>query len=297
MQNSLNRFAWLSIAAAVITVGLKFGAYLATGSVGLLSDALESLVNLAGASMMLAMLIVAARPSDDDHAYGHAKAEYFASGFEGALILLAAASIVVASVPRLFSPQPLEQVGVGLAVAVIAALVNLGAALVLRRAGKQYNSIALEADSRHLLTDVWTSVGVVIGVGATALIGWYWLDPLVALLVAANIVWSGIQIMRSSVKGLMDATLPDEEQAQLRAILQSYAAQGVQFHKLRTRQAGAQRFVDVHILVPGAWTVRHGHEVAEQIETDMRRALPDMLPLTHLEPRDDAPDGVDAAAG
>ncbi len=296
MQNSLNRFAWLSIAAAVITVGLKFGAYLATGSVGLLSDALESLVNLAGASMMLAMLIVAARPADDDHAYGHAKAEYFASGFEGALILLAAASIVVASVPRLFSPQPLEQVGVGLAVAVIAALVNLGAALVLRRAGKQYNSIALEADSRHLLTDVWTSVGVVIGVGATALIGWYWLDPLVALLVAVNIVWSGIQIVRRSVKGLMDIALPVEEQAQLRAILQSYAAQGVQFHKLRTRQAGAQRFVDVHILVPGAWTVRHGHEVAEQIETDMRRALPDMLPLTHLEPRDDAPDGVDAAA-
>ena len=307
MKNSLNRFAWLSIAAAVVTIFLKFGAYLATGSVGLLSDALESLVNLAGAGMTLAMLIVAARPADEEHAYGHSKAEYFSSGFEGGLILLAAVSIIIAATPRLLHPQPLEQVGVGHAVAVIASIVNLGVALVLRRAGKLHNSIALEADSHHLITDVWTSVGVVIGVGATALTGWLWLDPVVALLVAANIVWTGVQIMRRSVKGLMDVALPAEEQAALRDILQSYEQQGVQFHALRTRQAGARRFVDVHVLAPGSWTIHRGHEVAEQIEADVRRALPNTTPQTHLEPVDEAiawadvdldrPEPADAKAG
>jgi len=284
MKNSISRFAWLSIGAAVITIVLKFGAYAMTGSVGLLSDALESLVNLAGAGMTLAMLTIAARPADEEHAYGHSKAEYFSSGFEGGLILLAALSIVVAAVPRLLNPQPLEQVGVGLAVAVAASIVNLSVALVLRRAGKRHNSIALEADSQHLMTDVWTSVGVVIGVAVTALTGWLWLDPAVALLVAANIVWAAVQIMRRTIKGLMDAALSARDQEALQGILHSYEQQGIRFHALRSRQAGAHGFVDVHMLTPGDWTVRRAHEVAEQLEADVSRALANTTLLTHVEP-------------
>lgn len=252
---SLTRFAWLSIAAAILTIGLKAAAYFITGSVGLLSDALESLVNLAAALMALAMLTVAARPPDEDHVYGHDKAEYFSSGVEGALILVAAISIGVAAWNRLLHPQPLEAVGLGLGISVFASLINLGVALVLRRAGQRFGSITLEADSQHLMTDVWTSVGVVAGIGAVALTGWERLDPLIAIAVALNIVWSGVQLVRRSALGLLDTAWPVPERGIVTNILDKYRVHGLQFHALRTRQSASRRFMSVHILVPGQWTV------------------------------------------
>lgn len=283
----LTRFAWLSIAAAVLTIALKTAAYLLTGSVGLLSDALESLVNLAGALIALTVLTVAARPPDDDHAYGHGKAEYFSSVAEGTLILVAAASIAVAATRRLISPRPLEQIGIGLAISAVAALVNLAVGLLLLRTGKRHNSITLEANAYHLLTDVGTSVGVLAGVGMVALTGWQRLDPLVAYLVAANIVWTGVRIVRRSVAGLMDVSLPVEEQRALQNTLDQYAKSGVQYHALRTRQAGARRFVTVHVLVPGKWTVQRGHQLLERMEADIGRVVPNVSVLTHLESLDD----------
>jgi cation diffusion facilitator family transporter len=286
-RRSLTRFAWLSIAAAVATMGLKAAAYQMTGSVGLLSDALESLVNLAGALMALAMLTAAARPPDEDHAYGHSKAEYFSSVLEGTLILVAAASIGVAAVERLVNPKPLEQVGVGLAVSVAASFINLGVALVLLRAGTRERSIALTANARHLLTDVWTSVGVVVGVAAVAVTGLQALDPAVALLVAANIVWSGYRLVRASVDGLMDKAFPATEYAALRRVLDAHVATGIQYHALRTRESGARRFVSLHVLVPGDWTVHRGHTLLERIESDIRGVVPNVTVLTHLESLDD----------
>jgi cation diffusion facilitator family transporter len=284
---SLTRFAWLSIAAALVTMALKTIAYWLTGSVGLLSDALESLVNLAGAVMALAMLSVAARPADEDHAYGHGKAEYFSAGAEGAMIVIAAVSIAVAAVDRLLHPRPIEKVGIGLAVSVGASLVNLAVALILRRAARVHRSATLNASSHHLLTDVWTSAGVLVGVGAVALTGWLVLDPVVALAVAANIVFTGGRIMRDSVAGLMDAALPPNELAVLRELLDRYAADGIEYHALRTRQSGARRFVSVHVLVPPEWTVQQGHDLLERIEADVRRALPPVTVDTHLEPLGD----------
>ena len=286
-RSSLTRFAWLSIAAALTTIVLKAAAYQLTGSVGLLSDAIESLVNLAGAVMALAMLTVAARPADEDHAYGHSKAEYFSSGVEGTLIMVAAIAIAVAAVERLLSPKPLDQVGLGLAVSVAASLVNLGAALVLRRKAKEAHSITLEANAQHLLTDVWTSAGVIVGVGAVALTGWIRLDPIVALFVAGNIVWTAVRIVRASVLGLMDTALPPGERESVTRVLHRHAADGVQFHALRTRQSAARRFVSVHVLVPGAWTVNEGHQLLERIEADIRGTLPNASVMTHLESLDD----------
>jgi cation diffusion facilitator family transporter len=282
-RSSLTRFAWLSIAAAILTIALKAIAYLLTGSVGLLSDALESFVNLVGALMALAMLTIAARPADEDHAYGHSKAEYFSSGVEGTLILLAAASIAAAAIPRLIAPKPLEQVGLGLGVSVAASLINLFVAQVLLRASKQHHSITLEANAHHLMTDVWTSAGVLAGVGAVALTGWERLDPIVACLVAANIVWSGLGIVRKSALGLMDTALPIEDQSKLQKALEPYVQTGVQYHALRTRQSGARQFVSLHVLVPGLWTVQRGHRLLESIEADIRHALPSVTVFTHLE--------------
>jgi cation diffusion facilitator family transporter len=286
-RSSLTHFAWLSITAALVTIGLKTAAYFITGSVGLLSDALESLVNLVGGVMALAMLTVAARPADEDHAYGHGKAEYFSSGVEGGLILVAAVSIAVAAVMRLITPKPLEAVGLGLAVSVAASVVNLGVALLLLRAGRTHNSITLEANAHHLLTDVWTSVGVIAGVGLVALTKWLWLDPVVALLVAANIVWTGIQIVRRSIAGLMDIALPAGDMAAVRKVLQTYEQTGIQFHALRSRQSGARKFISTHVLVPGNWAVQRGHELLDKIEADIRRALPDAVVFTHLESLED----------
>ena len=284
---SLPRFAWLSIAAALSTIALKGGAYLLTGSVGLLSDAGESVVNLVGAIMALAMLTIAARPADEDHAYGHTKAEYFSSGVEGTLILVAAGTIVVLAVLRLMEPRPLEKVGIGLAVSVAASVVNLAVALVLRRAGRKHGSLALEADASHLLTDVWTSGGVILGVGAVALTGWQRLDPIVAIVVAANIVWTGVGIVRRSVLGLMDTALSPEEQLAVRDALAAHESDEVRFHALRTRQAGRRRFVAFHVLVPGAWTIDRGHALLERIEADVRRVLPNATVFTHLESLND----------
>ncbi|MBU0511618.1 MAG: cation diffusion facilitator family transporter [Chloroflexi bacterium] len=286
-RSSLTRFAWLSIAAAILTIALKAIAYLLTGSVGLLSDALESIVNLVGALMALAMLIIAARPADEEHAYGHSKAEYFSSGIEGTLILIAAASIAVAAIPRLITPKPLEQVGLGLGVSVAASLVNLFVAQVLMRASKEHHSITLEANAHHLMTDVWTSAGVLVGVGGVALTGWERLDPIVALVVAGNIVWSGVRIVRKSVLGLMDTALPAEEQNTLRRVLEPYVQSGVQFHALRTRQSGARQFVSLHVLVPGIWTVQRGHRLLASIEADIRHALPSVTVFAHLESLND----------
>jgi cation diffusion facilitator family transporter len=287
IQPSLTRFAWLSIATALVTMGLKTVGYLLTGSVGLLSDAIESLVNLLGGTMALAMLTVAARPADDDHAFGHGKAEYFSSGVEGTLILVAAVSIAVAAVERLLMPKALEQVGLGLGVSVIASLINLAVALLLLRAGRKYNSITLEANAHHLLTDVWTSVGVVAGVGLVALTGWNRLDPIVALVVAANIVWTGVAIVRRSVAGLMDKALPLNEQDIVKRVLGRFEPEGIQYHDLRTRQAAAHRFVTVHVLTPGAWTVKQGHDLLERLERELSHALPNVSISTHLEPLDD----------
>jgi cation diffusion facilitator family transporter len=284
---SLTRFAWLSIGAALATMALKAAAYWLTGSVGLLSDALESLVNLAGALMALAMLTVAAWPADENHAYGHGKAEYFSAGVEGALILIAALAIAVTAIDRLLHPRPLEQVGVGLAVSVAASLLNLGVALVLLKAARAHRSATLQANAHHLLTDVWTSAGVLVGVGAVALTGWLALDPLVALAVAANIIFAGGRIVRDSVAGLMDAALPPADLKVLRELLDGYAAGGIEYHALRTRQAGARRFVSVHVLVPPEWSVQQGHDLLERIEADIRRALPPVTVDTHLEPLGD----------
>ncbi|MBN1668579.1 MAG: cation transporter [Anaerolineales bacterium] len=286
-RSSLTRFAWLSIAAAILTIGLKAIAYLLTGSVGLLSDALESLVNLAGALIALVMLTIAARPADEDHLYGHSKAEYFSSGAEGMLILVAAVSIGITAVQRLMAPKPLEQLGVGIAVSIVASFVNLVVSLVLRRAGKQYNSITLEANAKHLMTDVWTSGGVLVGVGAVALTGWERLDPIVALVVAGNIVWSGFHIVKSSVLGLMDTALSVEDQKTLQKVLEQHLKTGVQFHALRTRQSGARCFISLHVLVPGIWTVQRGHQLLERIEADIRKALPTAAVFTHLESLND----------
>ncbi len=286
-RSLLKRFAWLSIAAAVATIGLKLAAWLFTGSVGLLSDALESLVNLAGGIVALAMLEVASRPADEDHAFGHGKAEYFSSGIEGTLILIAAVTIISAAGRRLLHPRPLEQLGVGLAVSLLASLVNLAAARVILGAGKRYDSITLRANAHHLLTDVWTSAGVLAGVGLAAISGWQRLDPLVAMAVAANIIRTGVHIVRASVQGLMDSSLPAGERLAIERLLEPHKADGVQFHALLTRRAGAERFISLHVLVPGRWTVHRGHRLVEHVESDIRGILGNATIFTHLESRED----------
>jgi cation diffusion facilitator family transporter len=284
---NLTRFAWLSVGAAVATIALKTAAWWLTGSVGLLSDAAESVVNLAAAVMTLLMLTVAARPPDEEHAWGHSKAEYLASAVEGILVLVAAAAIAWAAVDRLLRPRPIEQLGAGLAISCAASAVNLGAARVLSRAGRRHHSIALEADAHHLMTDVWTSAGVLAGILLVALTGWGRLDPLVALLVAANIVRTGVDLVRRSAHGLLDSAITGEERAALQRILDRYAAQGVRFHAVRTRQAAARRFITMHVLVPGDWTVRRGHALVEEIEQAVCAAIPNAHALTHLEAVED----------
>ncbi len=283
----LGRFAALSIAAAIATIGLKFAAWRLTGSVGLLSDALESVVNLAAALMTLFMVAVAARPPDEAHAYGYGKAEYVSSGAEGALIVFAAAGIVWTAVERLLHPAPVERIGLGLGLSLAASLVNLGVARVLIRAGRRHESIALEADGHHLMTDVWTSAGVVAGIGAVAATGWNRLDPIIAIAVAIQIVWSGVTLIRRSWLGLLDRSLPAGELAKLRHVLERHAATGIRFHAVWTRQAGARRFVSMHVLVPGAWSVRRGHELLERIEQDVAAALANVNVFTHLEALED----------
>lgn len=287
LHASLKRYAWLSIAAALATILLKGWAWWITGSVGLLSDAIESFVNLGAAMMALAMLTLASLPADDNHSHGHGKAEYFSSAFEGVLILIAAAGIGYAAVDRLLNPQPIEAVGIGLGVSVIASVINLATARILMKVGRKYKSITLEADAHHLLTDVWTSVGVIVGVGLVWVTGWLWLDPVIALLVAMNIVWTGWQLLQRSAAGLMDVSIPEEEIKAVESILNGYRQQGLEFHALRTRQAGTRAFISFHLLVPGAWSVQHGHDWSERIEADIREAVSHAHITTHLEPKED----------
>jgi cation diffusion facilitator family transporter len=287
-RSSLTRFAWLSIAAAVATITLKTVAYLLTDSVGLLSDALESLVNLAGAIMALLMLTIAARPPDESHVYGHSKAEYFASVTEGILILGAAIGIISAAINRLLQPRQMEQLGLGLGVSIAASAINLIVARILLREGRARRSITLEADSHHLMTDVWTSGGVVGGVAVAGFTGWSILDPIVAIVVALNIIWTGVRLVSRSVSGLMDTALPAQEQKLIEDVMEKYRQQGVNFHALRTREAAARRFVSVHMLVPGEWTVHDAHHVAEDFESDIREALGGVITVfTHIEPVED----------
>jgi cation diffusion facilitator family transporter len=284
-NRTLERYALLSVAAAIVTIALKLLAWWLTGSVGLLSDALESVVNLAGALLALWMLRLSAMPPDEAHPYGRSKAEYFSSGVEGGLIVVAALSIVWAAFPRLIAPQAISVPYLGITVSVVASAVNLGTALILLRAGREYHSIALEADARHLLTDVWTSVGVIVGIGLVALTGWLRLDPVIALVVAGNILWTGARLMRRSVTGLLDPAIPEAERADIARIFKEYSRRyGVSFHALRTRHAGARRFVSFHLLVPDAWTVAHAHQLAEEIESRIRSLVPHASTFSHIEP-------------
>ena len=287
-MGSLTSFAWLAIAAALATMALKGVAAWLTGSVGLLSDALESFVNLGAALLALWMLRVALVPPDEKHPFGYSKAEYFSAVAEGVMILGAALAIIAAALPRLIAPQPIQAIGAGLAISLAATAINLAVALVLLRASKKHHSVALEADAHHLLTDVWTSVGIVIGVGAIAITGWLILDPLIGIGVALYIVWTGVGVIRRSLWGLMDRALPEGELENIRAVLDPYKAKGMDYHALRTRRAGRRRLVELHLLVPGAMSVHEGHRLAEEIEDRIRAVLPGTAVLTHLEPIEDA---------
>ncbi|GAB3624525.1 cation diffusion facilitator family transporter [Mariniluteicoccus endophyticus] len=286
-RQDLSKYAWLSIAAAVLTISLKAGAWAVTGSVGLLSDAAESIVNLVAAVVALVALRVSARPADSKFTYGRAKAEYFSAAIEGMMIFVAAAVILVTSVERFVHPKPLEDVGLGLGISVVASLVNGGVALVLLRAGERHRSLTLTADGRHLMTDVVTSAGVVIGVLMVWLTGWDRLDAIVAFLVGINIIITGSQLVSESLEGLLDVTLPPEENAAIVGVLRRRTSQTINFHGLQTRQAGHQRYASVHVLVPAGWTVQQGHDYVEGLETELRQAVPDLEVLTHLEPLED----------
>ena len=288
VATSARTYAVLSIVAAVLTIGLKVGAYLVTGSVGLFSDAAESVVNLVAAVTALWALTFAARPPDEEHAFGHNKAEYFSSGLESALIIIAAVWIGATAWDRLMNPQPLENVGLGLAITLVATAMNGGVALVILRAGRKLRSITLRADAHHLLTDVWTSLGVVLGIATVQLTGWLVLDPVIALLVAANIVWTGVRLLNDTAHGLLDTALPPEDQDAISRVLSRYEKKDVRFHAVRTRASGTRRFISMHVLVPGRWTVQQGHDLSEEIEKEIAEALQgNSTFFIHVEPSED----------
>jgi cation diffusion facilitator family transporter len=280
-------FARMSIAAALVTIILKSAAYYLTGSVGLLSDAFESLVNLAGAVMTYGMLKISFRPPDAEHLHGHSKAEYFSSSVEGLLIIIAAAGITYAAVMRILHPKPLEQLGTGLLISLAASLINFGVGFVMIKYGKKNNSIALEADGRHLMTDVWTSAGVIAGIAVVSFTGWNILDPVVALIVAANIIWTGVSLLRRSVSGLMDSSISKEDCDKILLVMREFKEKGADFHALRTRQAASCVFISVHILVPGKMSVHDAHHLAEDFEKEISSILGDVSITTHIEPIDD----------
>ena len=320
VEDDLTRYGWISLFAALGTIALKGGAWILTGSVGLFSDALESVVNLVAAGAALFALKVAARPPDEEHAYGHTKAEYFSSGFEGALVLVAAVGILYAGVVRLLEPQPVQQLTLGMVLAGIASVVNLVVARILEGAARDHGSAALEADARHLMADVWTSVAVIGGLAVVAATGWQILDPLLALLVGANVIRMGLPLLRRSMLGLLDTALPEADQRAVEEVLDRYRTGGggegsegrgegersrggeeggksgegeegghthVEFHALRTRRAGRWRFVSFHVLVPGDWSVQRGHDLLEEIEEAVMERLPGTTVFTHLEPLED----------
>lgn len=286
---SLKKFIYISIAAAILTISLKLIAYLLTNSVGLLSDAMESCVNLVAAVVALIMIRIAEKPPDEEHEFGHNKAEYFSSAVEGGLIVLAAFSIIWSAVPRIIHPEPLENIGIGLLVAVGASLINLAASRILVKNGKKYNSITLEADGKHLMTDVLTSAGVLLGIGLIKLTGWMRLDGIVAIGVALNIIWTGYQLIKRSALGLLDTAFPKDEMDSIRRVLEKYEQQNIQFHSLMTRQSGQRKFIFVHILMPGTMDIQQGHNIAEKVENDMRMLFPNTqtTAFTHLEPVED----------
>jgi cation diffusion facilitator family transporter len=286
-QEDLSRFAWLSIGTGIVVFGLKLYAYFLTDSVGLLSDALESTVNIVAAVVALVALKAAARPGDERHHFGLSKAEYFSALFEGLMILIAAGLIMFTAIPRFLDPQPLEDLGIGLVISGIATVLNFVVATILMRAGLKHRSIVLQADSKHLMTDVWTSGGVIVAVLLVGATGWLRLDPLIAMAVALNIVFAGLKLIGSSAMGLLDASLPEEENALVVEVLQRHQTGTVRFHALQTRESGRQRFVSMHVLVPGAWTVAQGHDLLEAVEDDIRHVLPDTVISTHLEPIED----------
>jgi len=287
VRRDLTPFAWLSIAAALVTIGLKSGAWLLTGSVGLLSDAAESVVNLVAAIVALIALTVAARPADDGHPFGHTKAEYFSAAVEGQMIFVAAVVIIWSAVQRFLHPQPLSNVGVGLAISVVASVINGAVAWVLIRAGRQHRSVTLSADGRHLLTDVWTSAGVVVGVLVVAMTGIERLDPVVAILVGVNIVVTGWRLMHQSLSGLMDSALPEADSAAIASVLNGFAGDDVGFHGLRTRVSGHHGFAEVHVLVPGGWSVQRSHDLVEQIEEAVGQQVGNVTLVAHVEPVED----------
>lgn len=296
-RRDLSGYAWLSIATAIVTIVLKTSAWALTGSVGLLSDAAESLVNLAAAVVALIALKAIARPADSTYTYGRSKAEYFSAAVEGVMIFFAAGAILIVSAERFINPQPLENVGIGLGVAIGAGVLNGVVALILLRAGKKHRSITLTADAKHLFTDVITSVGVVVGVVLVAITGWERLDPILGFLVGVNIVIMGARLVVESVQGLMDRTLPDDENDNLVAVLQSHTSDDVQFHGLQTRVAGREKYANVDVLVPGNWTVARGHRYIEQIESEMEAAVPGLVVVTHLEPIEDPESYADIPTG
>lgn len=284
MIMEVRHYFWLSTAAAVLTITLKGIAWWLTGSMGLLSDALESFVNLAAALFALTMITIAQSPPDAEHPLGHSKAEYFSSGAEGLMIFVAAAAIIWTAVQRLFAPQPLESVGLGLAFSTASSVINLAVAQIMRRAAVRFRSIALEGGSRHLMTDVWTSAGVIAGVLVVALTGQLWLDAVIAIAVGLHILVEGWRLIHASADGLMDAALPAETVAQIETSLQQHTGHGVRFANLRTRRAGAQSFVYVNVLVPPFWTIVQTHDLLDEIERDIHRIVPDSQVLTHPEP-------------
>ena len=290
VRRSPGNFMWISIAASVLTIGLKGYAYFLTGSVGLLSDALESFINLAAGILALVMITIAFIPPDRQHPFGHTKAEYFSSITEGLLIFLAAVAIAVTAVERILHPKPIQQLGAGLLISVGASIINLIAALILLKAGKAYNSITLEADAKHLLTDVWTTFGVLAGLFFVKLSGWVILDPVIAIAVAFNILYTGTRLIMKSVSGLMDSALPEAELTRIKGILKKYP--GVRFHSLYTRKAGSRDFIFFHLLLPGNWHIMRGHQVTKEIETKIKGVIPDADIFIHVEPLDD-PDSFD----
>ncbi len=280
-------YALLSVATAVATIALKLVAWKVTGSVGLLSDAMESFVNLLAAAVAFWALTVAQKPADPEHAFGHTKAEYLASGFEGMAILAAAAAIAAAAVDRFFHPRPLEQIGLGLLYSVAASALNAAVALVLVRASRRLRSITLRADAWHLLTDVWTSAGVLAAIALVWATGWNILDPVVALFVSANIVWTGLRLLHETGHGLLDRALNEEDQRKIEQVLDGFRERGAEFHEVRTRAAGPRQFVQMHVLVPGAWSVQSGHDLLEEVEKALVSTLPNLSVITHLEPLED----------
>ena len=284
-QRLLERFMWLSIAAAVVTICLKVAAAWVTGSVGFLSDAIESLINLVAALVGLWALKLSAKPADANHNFGHAKAEYFSAQVEGAMILVAAIIIIVTAIGRILNPQPVEQLGIGLLFSVISTLVNLGVGLVLVRSGEKYRSSTLAADGKHLLTDVWTTVGVIVGMVLVGLTGWQVLDPIVALVVGANILFTGYRLLRSAMLGLLSEALPPDEVAKIREYLSGFeASHGVAFTSLRTAAFGRGRLINVTMQVPGEWTVSRSHKLADDIEEGLATTLGGAETIVHVEP-------------